>query len=156
VARYLIAGDEERHRLAVGEAVLAVGKNEVFSPRCQRPPHLRRQRQRRGAPGPAAVGDFGGRVYPALLGVGAHKRLGVADPGPDLHGGAGEEHLEEQHRRDTAGGALRQGRFQAPAAGIAGGRIRVGGGGDAQLMLAHLGIGGADPALQIAVHLHRH
>ena len=115
MARHLIAGDQQRHRLAVGESVLAVGKEEVLLAGGERPAHLRRQGQWRGAPGPAAVADIGGRIHPALLGVGPNERLAVADPGPDLQGGAGEEHLEEQHRRNACGGALGEGRLQTPA-----------------------------------------
>jgi len=95
--------------------VLAVGKDEVFGPWRKGPPNLRREGQWRGAPGPGAVGDISGRIHPALLGIGSEERLAVADPWADLQGGAGEEHLEQQHRRNACGGALGEGRLDPPA-----------------------------------------
>ncbi len=55
VAGALVAGNEQRHRLPVGVAVLAVSKHEVFGARRQRPGDLRVERQRCGAPG--AIGE---------------------------------------------------------------------------------------------------
>ena len=133
--------------------MLAVGKHEVFSPWRQRPSHLRVERQGRGAPGAAAGAHIPGWKHPTLLGVGAHVGLGVADAGANHQGGADEEHLEDQHRRIAAGGELREGRLDPPAAGIAGGGVGVRRRDDAQLVLARLGVGRCDPVLQIAVHL---